>query len=82
MENYTKFLEYVVKAIVSHPDDVRVEKSADDMGILLTLDVHSEDMGQVIGRMGHTAAAIRSLLRVVGMKNEARVSLKISEPQA
>src|SRR5690348_18301015 len=76
----TQFLEYVVKALVEHPDDVKIKRTVDEMGVLLTLDVNAADMGKVIGRMGNTAKAIRILLRVVGMKNNARVNLKINEP--
>ncbi len=75
-----QFLEYVVKALVSHPDDVKIKRTVDEMGVLMTLDVHPEDMGKVIGRAGNTAKAIRILLRVVGMKHNARVNLKINEP--
>ena len=74
------FLEYVVKELVDHPEDVQVTRSVDQMGVLLTLDVNAEDMGKVIGRQGNSAKAIRTLLRVVGMKNNARVNLKINEP--
>lgn len=70
-----------MKALVDHPDDVKVNRTVDEMGVLLTLDVHSEDMGKIIGRSGNTAKAIRTLLRVVGMKNDARVNLKINEPE-
>lgn len=75
------FLEYVVKALVDHPEQVRIGRTVDEMGVLLTLDVHPEDMGKIIGRSGNTAKAIRTLLRVVGMKNNARVNLKINEPE-
>lgn len=75
-----QFLEYVVKALVSHPDDIKIKRTVDEMGVLMTLDVHPEDMGKVIGRAGNTAKAIRVLLRVVGMKNNARINLKINEP--
>lgn len=81
MEQDQEFLEHVVKALVDHPDDVNVERKVDEMGVLLTLDVHQEDMGKVIGRSGNTAKAIRTLLRVVGMKNNARVNLRINEPE-
>ena len=74
------FLEYVVKALVTHPDDIRIKRTVDEMGVLMSLDVHPDDMGKVIGRSGNTAKAIRILLRVVGMKNNARVNLKINEP--
>jgi len=75
------FVEYVVKALVDHPDDVQTERSVDEMGVLITLKVNPEDMGQIIGRSGNTARAIRTLLRVVGAKNNARVNLKIYEPE-
>ncbi len=76
-----EFLEYLVKSIVDHPDDVVVERKVDEMGVLLSLKVHAQDMGQVVGRQGATAKAIRSLLRIVGIKNNARVNLKIEEPE-
>lgn len=76
-----QFLEFLVKSIVDHPDDVRVERTVDEMGVLLTLKVHKDDMGQVVGRQGATAKSIRSLLRIVGIKNNARVNLKIEEPE-
>ena len=81
MELDRQFLEYVVKALVDHPEDVHINRTVDEMGVLLTMDVHAEDMGKIIGRSGNTAKAIRTLLRVVGMKNEARVNLKINEPE-
>ena len=76
-----EFLEYVVKTLVDNPNDVKIVRAVDEMGVLLTLDVNSQDMGKIIGRSGNTAKAIRTLLRVVGMKNNARVNLKINEPQ-
>ena len=76
-----QFLETVVKALVDHPDAVKINRTVDEMGVLLTLDVHAEDMGKIIGRSGNTAKAVRTLLRVVGMKNDARVNLKINEPE-
>ncbi|MCR4275254.1 MAG: KH domain-containing protein [Candidatus Wolfebacteria bacterium] len=75
------FLEFVVKAIVGKPEVVQVERKIDEMGVLLTLKVDSTDMGTVVGRQGATAKAIRSLLRIVGIKNNARVNLKIVEPE-
>lgn len=81
MEADKEFLEFLVKALVDHPDDVRVDRKVDEMGVLLTLRVHPMDMGQVVGRQGATAKAIRSLLRIVGVKNNARVNLKIEEPE-
>ena len=76
-----EFLENLVKALVDHPEDVKINRTVDEMGVLLTLDVNAEDMGKIIGRSGNTAKAIRTLLRVVGMKNDARVNLKINEPE-
>jgi predicted RNA-binding protein YlqC (UPF0109 family) len=75
------FLETVVKMLVDHPEAVKVDRKVDEMGVLITLDVHPDDMGKIIGRQGNTAKAIRTLLRVVGMKNNARVNLKINEPE-
>ncbi len=80
METDAQFLEYVVKAIVDNPQDVKITRTVDEMGVLLTLDVSPADMGKIIGRDGNTAKAIRTVLRVVGMKNNARVNLKINEP--
>lgn len=74
-------MEYVVKALVDNPNDVKINRTVDEMGVLLTLSVHKDDMGKVIGRSGQTAKAIRTVLRVVGMKNDARVNLKIEEPE-
>jgi uncharacterized protein len=74
------FLEQVVQALVEKPEKVEISRTVDEMGVLLTLKVDQEDMGKIIGRDGNTAKAIRTLLRVVGMKNNARVNLKINEP--
>ncbi len=76
-----EFVDYVVKAIVDNPDSVSSERTVDEMGVLITLNVHKDDMGVVIGKSGATARAIRTLLRVVGAKNNARVNLKINEPE-
>ena len=80
-ENDKEFLEFVIKELVDHPKDVKVDRRVDEMGVLLSLKVHPEDMGQIIGREGSTAKAIRSLVRIVGLKNHARVNLKIEEPE-
>ena len=74
------FLEYIVKALVDHPDDVKVDRKVDEMGVLLSLKVNPKDMGQIIGRAGSTAKSIRNLVRIIGLKNQARVNLKIEEP--
>lgn len=79
-EKDQEFLEFVVKGLVDHPEDVKITRTVDEMGVLLVLDLNQEDMGKVIGRSGNTAKAIRTLLRVVGMKHNARVNLKINEP--
>ncbi len=76
-----EFVEYVVKALVTHPEDVTVNRSVDDMGILLELSVNPDDMGKVIGKAGATAKSIRTLLRVLGSRDDARVNLKIIEPE-
>ena len=75
------FLEYVVKALVDNPNDVKIDRTVDEMGVLISLTVNPADMGKIIGRMGNTAKAIRTLLRIIGMKNNARVNLKINEPE-
>jgi len=75
------FIEYAVKMLVDNPDDVKVERKIDEMGVLITLDVNAKDMGMVIGREGMTAKALRTLLRVIGARNNARVNLKINEPE-
>ena len=76
-----EFLMSLVKSLVDNPDSVQSNRTVDEMGVLLTLDVHADDMGKIIGRSGNTAKAIRTLLRVVGMKHDARVNLKINEPE-
>ena len=81
VENDREFLEYLIKALVDHPEDVKIERKVDEMGVLLSLKVNPEDMGQIIGRAGATARSIRSLVRIVGLKNQARVNLKIEEPE-
>jgi len=75
-----EFLEYLVKSLVDNPSAVKVDRKVDEMGVLMTLKIDQEDMGKIIGRMGNTAKAIRTLLRIVGLKNHARVNLKIEEP--
>ena len=81
MEHDAQFLDFVVRGLVDHPESVKINRTVDEMGVLLSLDVHPDDMGKIIGRSGNTAKAIRILLRVVGMKNNARVNLKINEPE-
>lgn len=76
-----EFLEYIVRSIVGHPDDVKIERTLDERGVLLSLSLNQEDMGYVIGKQGQTARSIRTLLKIVGAKNDARVNLKIQEPE-
>lgn len=76
-----EFLEFIVKNLVDHPEDVKIERQVDEMGVLLSVKVNPEDMGQLIGRQGSTAKAIRSLVRIIGLKNHARINLKIEEPE-
>jgi len=81
MEQDQAFLEYVIKAIVNNPNDVKSTRTVDERGVLITLDVNPSDMGYVIGRQGQTARSVRTLLKIVGAKNNARVNLKINEPE-
>ncbi|MFA5954795.1 MAG: KH domain-containing protein [Patescibacteria group bacterium] len=81
MEKDQEFVEYMVKALVNKPEAVRTERTVDEMGVLITLHVDKEDMGYIIGRSGQTARSLRTLLRIVGAKNNARVNLKIYEPE-
>src|ERR1035437_433467 len=80
MQKDQEFLDYVIKALVDNPGEVKTTRTVDEMGVLLTLECGAADMGKIIGRQGNTAKAIRTLLRVVGMKNNSRVNLKINEP--
>lgn len=81
MEKDQQFVEMVVKELVDNPDAVKVERKVDEMGVLITLAVDPADMGKIIGKEGRTAKAIRTLLRVLGAKNNSRVNLKIDEPE-
>jgi uncharacterized protein len=72
-----QFVEYVVKSLVGNPDAVVIDRTIDEKGVLLTLTVDPEDLGRVIGKRGATAQSLRTLLRALGTKNEARYNLKI-----
>ena len=72
-----QFIEYIVRSLVGNPDDVVVDRIVDEKGVLLTLTVHPDDLGRVIGKRGATAQSLRSLLRALGTKNDARYNLKI-----
>ncbi|MDO8495230.1 MAG: KH domain-containing protein [bacterium] len=75
------FVEFIVKEIVTEPNDVEVTRQVDEMGVLLSVKVNPKDMGLLIGRQGSTAKAIRTLARIIGMRNNARVNLRIEEPE-
>lgn len=81
MEKDQAFVEMVVKEIVDNPEKVKTDRKVDEMGVLIELTVAPEDMGKIIGKEGKTAKALRTLLRVLGAKNNARVNLKIVEPE-
>ena len=72
-----QFVEYIVKTLVNNPDKVKIDRTIDEKGVLLSLDVDPEDVGRIIGRRGATAQSIRTLLRALGTKNDARYNLKI-----
>jgi predicted RNA-binding protein YlqC (UPF0109 family) len=72
-----QFVMYIVQGVVENPDDVRIDRTEDDKGILLSLTVHPDDLGRIIGKKGQTAQALRNLLRALGMKNDAHYHLKI-----
>lgn len=74
------YLKSLVRPLVACPDEVSVERTTDERGVLLTLHVNKEDMGKVIGKEGTTASALRKLTRQFGMKNQSRVSIRIHEP--
>ena len=80
MQQDQEFVEFVVKSIVDNPDEVKTDRTVDEMGVLITLSVSPADMGKIIGKEGRTAKALRTLLRVLGAKHNARVNLKIMEP--
>lgn len=81
IERDEQFVQDVVKAIVDNPDKVSTNRTVDEMGVLIELTVDPADMGKIIGKEGKTAKSIRTLLRVLGAKNNARVNLKIVEPE-
>ena len=83
MANYADqdFVDFVVKALVDHPEDVKTERTVDERGVLISLHINPEDMGYVIGRRGQNARALRTLLRLVGARKNSFVNLKIVEPE-
>ena len=81
MQDDQKFVEMIIKTIVANPNDVNIERTVDERGVLLSVNVNQTDIGYVIGKKGQTVNAIRTLAKVVGAKNNARVNLKIVEPE-
>lgn len=75
------FVEYIVKQLVDNPEQVNITRTVDERGVLLELSVDPSDMGKIIGKSGATAKSIRTLLRVLGAKDDARYNLKINEPE-
>jgi hypothetical protein len=76
-----EFVEYVLKKILVHPEDLEISRTVDELGVLISVQVHDDDMGTIIGKGGQTAKSIRTLLRVIGSKNKARVNLKIIDKE-
>ena len=72
-----QFIDYIVRSLVNNPDAVKIERTIDEKGVLLELSVDPEDLGRVIGKRGATAQSLRTLLRALGTKNDARYNLKI-----
>ncbi len=81
VERDQQIVETIVKEIVANPDDVKVDRVVDERGVLLTLNVNPADVGYVIGKQGQTAKAVRTIAKAIGAKNNARVNLKINEPE-
>lgn len=79
--NTSDYLKLILAPLLNHPEALQVVSTQDQMGILLTVDVHKDDMGIAIGKSGETAKAVRHLVRIVGIKANARVSIKINEPE-
>ncbi len=81
-QNDTEFLEFIIKSLVENPDAVKVSRRVDDMGVFIELIVDPVDMGKIIGRNGHTAQAIRTVMKAFGKKHQANISIQIKEPES
>lgn len=81
MQPVSEYLTAIVRPLLSHPDTLTVEQTTDEMGVLLSVQVHKDDMGTIVGRSGETAKAIRQLVRIVGLIAKQRVSIRIKEPE-
>lgn len=79
MEAEVSFLQYVVENLVANPDDIEIVRTEDELGVLLTMKVHKDDMGIIIGKAGNTINSLRSLLRILGMKLDKRINLKVED---
>ena len=75
-----EFIEFILKSIVAHPTDIKVDRTTDEMGVLLTVDANKEDIARIIGKQGQIINAIRLILRTVAYNNNVRATLKINEP--
>ncbi len=80
MEKDQKFLKEVVSMLVGNPKDVKIERTVDDRGVLLTMDVNQEDLGMIIGKEGRNISALRHLIKMVGFQNKSFVNLKLNQP--
>jgi hypothetical protein len=77
---YQEVLEHIIKSLVNNPDEVKIQRTIDEMGVLLRVKLHPQDMGLIIGKRGETIKAIKTIIKAIGIKNYARVNLKIEEP--
>ncbi len=77
---YQEFLENILKSLANYPEEVKVEKTVDEMGVLLTIKVNPKDLGVIIGRKGNVIRAIRTLVKIIGLKNRARINIKLEQP--
>jgi len=80
MEKYQELLEDILKAITEYPDEIKITREVDEMGVLLSVKISPKDMGTVIGRKGDTISGIRNLVKIAGIKKHARVNIKLEEP--
>lgn len=77
---YQDILEYILKSLINHPENLEVHRTLDEMGVLLRVNAHAQDMGLIVGRKGETIKSLRSIMRAIGLKHHARVNVKIEEP--
>jgi len=77
---YQEVLENILQSLVNNPQEVKVQRIIDEMGVLLKVKIHPQDMGLIIGRKGETIKAIKTIIKAIGTKYHARVNIKIEEP--